>query len=146
MASKLAASGISVSLIKKKKALTKEGISTGDPGKEKSSGGEEKQDGTSGSVEIGPNISVTMIQKEKNSEKKTAARSPGLSIKSPGELMEAPRRVSAQLEDLKDSISVSRVHRSPAASASSTPRLPNLAPHQTTADGPQKMFPNQFGP
>jgi len=146
MASKLAASGISVSLIKKKKALTKEGISTGDPGKEKSSGGEEKQDGTSGSVEIGPNISVTMIQKEKNSEKKTAARSPGLSIKSPGELMEAPRRVSAQLEDLKDSISVSRVHRSPvASSAPSTPRLPNLAPHQTTA-GPHLMFPNQFGP
>jgi len=146
MASKLAASGISVSLIKKKKALTKEGSSTGDPGKEKSSGGEEKQDGTSGSVEIGPNISVTMIQKEKNSEKKTAARSPGLSIKSPGELMEAPRRVSAQLEDLKDSISVSRVHRSPvASSAPSTPRLPNLAPHQTTA-GPHLMFPNQFGP
>ena len=141
MASKLAASGISVSLIKKKKALTKEGSSTGgDPAKEKS--GDEKQDGA---VEIGPNISVTMIQKEKNSEKKTA-RSPGLSIKSPGELMEAPRRVSAQLEDLKDSISVSRVHRAPAASsAPSTPRLPNLAPHQTTA-GPHLMFPNQFGP
>ena len=141
MASKLAASGISVSLIKKKKALTKEGSSTGgDPAKEKS--GDEKQDG---SVEIGPNISVTMIQKEKNIEKKTA-RSPGLSIKSPGELMEAPRRVSAQLEDLKDSISVSRVHRTPVpSSAPSAPRLPNLAPHQTTA-GPHLMFPNQFGP
>ena len=116
----------------------------GESAKEKSSAGEEKQDGTA--VEIGPNISVTMIHKEKNTEKKTAARSPGLSIKSPGELLETPRRVSAQLEDLKDSISVSRVHRSPAASTPSTPRLPNLAPHQTTADGPQQMFPNQFGP
>merc|ERR1719295_1610825 len=125
MASKLAASGISVSLIKKKKALSKDGSSTGDPAKEKIS--DEKQDGA---VEIGPNISVTMIQKEKNSEKKTA-RSPGLSIKSPGELMEAPRRVSAQLEDLKDSISVSQVHRTPVSASSSTPstpRLPNLAP------------------
>merc|ERR1719336_622397 len=111
MASKLAASGISVSLIKKKKALVKEGSAVGEPAKEKSSTGEEKQDGTA--VEIGPNISVTMIHKEKNTEKKTAARSPGLSIKSPGELLETPRRVSAQLEDLKDSISVSRVHRSP---------------------------------
>ena len=144
MASKLAASGISVSLIKKKKALVKEGSTVGESAKEKSSTGEEKQDGTA--VEIGPNISVTMIHKEKNTEKKTAARSPGLSIKSPGELLETPRRVSAQLEDLKDSISVSRVHRSPAASTPSTPRLPNLAPHQTTADGPQQMFPNQFGP
>ena len=145
MASKLAASGISVSLIKKKKAaLVKEGSTVGESAKEKSSTGEEKQDGAA--VEIGPNISVTMIHKEKNTEKKTAARSPGLSIKSPGELLETPRRVSAQLEDLKDSISVSRVHRSPAASAPSTPRLPNLAPHQTTADGPQQMFPNQFGP
>ena len=144
MASKLAASGISVSLIKKKKALVKEGSTVVESAKEKSSTGEEKQDGTA--VEIGPNISVTMIHKEKNTEKKTAARSPGLSIKSPGELLETPRRVSAQLEDLKDSISVSRVHRSPAASTPSTPRLPNLAPHQTTADGPQQMFPNQFGP
>ena len=144
MAAKLAASGISVSLIKKKKALVKEGSTVVESAKEKSSTGEEKQDGTA--VEIGPNISVTMIHKEKNTEKKTAARSPGLSIKSPGELLETPRRVSAQLEDLKDSISVSRVHRSPAASTPSTPRLPNLAPHQTTADGPQQMFPNQFGP
>ena len=144
MASKLAASGISVSLIKKKKALVKEGSTVVESAKEKSSTGEEKQDGAA--VEIGPNISVTMIHKEKNTEKKTAARSPGLSIKSPGELLETPRRVSAQLEDLKDSISVSRVHRSPAASTPSTPRLPNLAPHQTTADGPQQMFPNQFGP
>ena len=142
MASKLAASGISVSLIKKKKTPSKDGTSTADQAKEKSEV-EEKQDG-SGAVEIGPNISVTMIQKEKNSEKKTA-RSPGLSIKSPGELLESPRRVSAQLEDLKDSISVSRVHRSPAASTPSTPRLPNLAPQQTTA-GHHIMFPNQFGP
>ena len=144
MASKLAASGISVSLIKKKKALVKEGSTVVESAKEKSSTGEEKQDGAA--VEIGPNISVTMIHKEKNTEKKTAARSPGLSIKSPGELLETPRRVSAQLEDLKDSISVSRVHRSPAASTPSTPRLPNLAPQQTNADGPQQMFPNQFGP
>merc|ERR1719336_1219618 len=81
MASKLAASGISVSLIKKKKALVKEGSTVGESAKEKSSTGEEKQEGAA--VEIGPNISVTMIHKEK----KTAARSPGLSIKSPGELL-----------------------------------------------------------
>ena len=134
VASKLLASGISVSFIKKKKSL----------------GGEEDKDETvkekpsedqakATSLDIGPNISVTMIQKEKTEKKSSApVRSPSLSIKSPGELLETPRRVSSQLDELKDSISVSRVHRSPAT----TPRLPHLAPQVA---GPQLLFP-QFAP
>ena len=86
-------------------------------------------------LEVGPNISVTKIQKEKSAEKKL-----GLSIKSPGELLEtpSPRRVSAQLEDLKDSISVSRVQRPGAPPASAAPRPPHLAPQ---AAAPHLMFP-----
>ena len=134
VASKLLASGISVSFIKKKKSLGGEEDKS-EAVKDKPSDDQEK----STSLDIGPNISVTMIQKEKAERKSSApARSPSLSIKSPGELLETPRRVSSQLDELKDSISVSRVQRSPAT----TPRPPHLAPQVA---GPQLLFP-QFAP
>ena len=125
MATKLLASGISVSLIKKKKAPISDGVPA-EVAKDKTSGDKE---GGNTALEIGPNISVTMIQKEKAGQKS------GLTVRSPGELLETPKsKVAPQLEDLKDSISVSRVHKTPASS----PRPPHLAPQAPLP--PHPMF------
>jgi len=148
-ASKLLASGISVSLIKKKKLLG----STGSTGSAGSSGSEETKekktdDRKSGNLEVGPNISVTMIHKKGEKLGEEKEKKSGLAVKSAGDLMETGKSPTSQLEDLRDSISVSRVYRSSVSTTgssggSTTPRPPHLAPQ---APSPRPSYPPMFPP
>lgn len=132
-ASKLLASGISVSLIKKKKLQE----SVGEKAKEKKTE-ERSARSSSGTLEVGPNISVTMIHKDKTGQERKM--SGGLSVKSPVDLLETSKSATSQLEELKDSISVSRVQRT---MTGSSPKLPNLAPHAPSH--PHMYPPPQYG-
>jgi len=148
--SKLLASGISISLIKKKKPVqpdaTKDSVKTSP---------EQKSEEKKTPLEVGPHISVTMVSKSSeslNSGKFT------LSLKSPSDLLD-PSKSDAKspnnilLEDLKDTISVSRVNKSPVASTVTTTQVTNsnskppmLSNQQPMMMNPQMGFPMQVGP
>eukprot|EP00092_Neocalanus_flemingeri_P011331 GFUD01012210.1.p1 GENE.GFUD01012210.1~~GFUD01012210.1.p1 ORF type:complete len:613 (+),score=159.95 GFUD01012210.1:153-1841(+) len=146
--SKLLASGISISLIKKKKPAppdaTKELVK---------SSPEQKSEEKKTPLEVGPHISVTMVSKQSeslNSGKFT------LSLKSPSDLLD-PSKSDAKspnnilLEDLKDTISVSRVNKSPVASTVTTTQGTNSKPPMLSNQQPmminhQMGFAMQVGP
>jgi len=150
--SKLLASGISISLIKKKKPGQPEVTKDGDK-----SSPEEKSEEKKTPLEVGPHISVTMVSKSSES---TSSGKFTLSLKSPSDLL-APSKSDAKspnnilLEDLKDTISVSRVNKSPVASTVTTTHVtnssskpPSLANQQQRPMmmSPGMGFPMQVGP
>ena len=118
-ASKLLASGISISLIKKKKEEKKaEEVDEVDREDETE---KEKHEEPTNPLEVGPNISVTMINKG-NSDNQNSSKFT-LSLKSQSELLD-PRKGENKAQSANilgngvgDAISVSRVSRSPAVSS-----------------------------
>merc|ERR1711892_1343446 len=149
--SKLLASGISISLIKKKKPVQPE--ATKDAGK---SSPEQKSEDKKTPLEVGPHISVTMVSKSSDS---ISSGKFTLSLKSPSDLLD-PSKSDAKspnnilLEDLKDTISVSRVNKSPVASTVTTTQTtqgtnskpPMLSNQQPMMINHQMGFPMQVGP
>jgi vacuolar-type H+-ATPase subunit H len=147
--SKLLASGISISLIKKKKPGQPEVTKDGDK-----SLPEEKSEEKKTPLEVGPHISVTMVSKSSES---TSSGKFTLSLKSPSDLLD-PSKSDAKspnnilLEDLKDTISVSRVNKSPAASTVTTTHVTNSnskplsQQQQPMMMSPGMGFPMQVGP
>merc|ERR1711892_969922 len=148
--SKLLASGISISLIKKKKPVQPE--ATKDAGK---SSPEQKSEEKKTPLDVGPHISVTMVSKSSDS---ISSGKFTLSLKSPSDLLD-PSKSDAKspnnilLEDLKDTISVSRVNKSPVASTVPTTQVTNsnskppmLSNQQPMMMNPQMGFPMQVGP
>jgi len=115
-ASKLKASGISISLIKKKKEENKKSEEGENESDEKEN---EKEDSGSNPLEVGPNISVTMINKA-NSESQSGKFT--LSLKSQSELLDPKKNdtkaPSANIANgTTDTISVSKINKSPAVSS-----------------------------
>merc|ERR1711936_930656 len=113
---------------------------------------EEKQEEKKTPLEVGPHISVTMVSKssEPNNGKFT------LSLKSPSDLLD-PSKSDAKspsnmiLDELKDTISVSRVNKSPVASTVTTTQTTNSKPPILSNQQPmminhQMNFPMQVGP
>lgn len=148
--SKLLASGISISLIKKKKPVQPDAPK--DAGK---SSPEQKPEEKKTPLEVGPHISVTMVSKSSES---ISSGKFTLSLKSPSDLLD-PSKSDAKspnnilLEDLKDTISVSRVNKSPVASTVTTTQVTNsnskppmLSNQQPMMISPQMGFPMQVGP
>eukprot|EP00090_Calanus_glacialis_P029904 TRINITY_DN4807_c0_g1_i1.p1 TRINITY_DN4807_c0_g1~~TRINITY_DN4807_c0_g1_i1.p1 ORF type:complete len:593 (-),score=139.40 TRINITY_DN4807_c0_g1_i1:140-1918(-) len=148
--SKLLASGISISLIKKKKPVQPDAPKDG--GK---SSPEQKSEEKKTPLEVGPHISVTMVSKSSES---ISSGKFTLSLKSPSDLLD-PSKSDAKspnnilLEDLKDTISVSRVNKSPVASTVTTTQVTNsnskppmLSNQQPMMLSPQMGFPMQVGP
>merc|ERR1712123_152142 len=148
--SKLLASGISISLIRKKKPVQPEAPK--DTGK---SSPEQKSEEKKTPLEVGPHISVTMVSKSSDS---ISSGKFTLSLKSPSDLLD-PSKSDAKspnnilLEDLKDTISVSRVNKSPVASTVTTTQVTNsnskppmLSNQQPMMMNPQMGFPMQVGP
>jgi len=151
--SKLLASGISISLIKKKKPGQPE-VSKDTEKDLADQKGEEKKT----PLEVGPHISVTMVSKASDS---VSSGKFTLSLKSPSDLLD-PSKSDAKspnnilLEDLKDTISVSRVNKSPVASTVTTtqvtnssskpPLLSNQQQQQPMMMSPGMGFPMQVGP
>jgi len=146
--SKLLASGISISLIKKKKPPQSD--TTKDSGK---SSPDQKSEEKKTPLEVGPHISVTMVSKPSDS---LNAGKFTLSLKSPSDLLD-PSKSDAKspnnilLEDLKDTISVSRVNKSPVASTVTTTqgtssKPPILSNQQPMMINHQMGFAMQVGP
>ena len=116
-ASKLLASGISISLIKKKKEENQKSEEGENEPDEKESS--EKEDSGSNPLEVGPNISVTMINKG-NSESQSGKFT--LSLKSQSELLDPKKNdTKAPIANIangtSDTISVSKINKSPAVSS-----------------------------
>jgi len=118
--SKLLASGISISLIKKKKSPTSDLSSLSDRKSE-----EVKK---TSPLEVGPHISVTMVNKQQsdsNTEKFT------LSVKSPSDLLD-PGKSDAK-SSVKDTISVSRVSKPSTNTTTLTTSVSSQAPKMAMA-------------
>ena len=137
--SKLLASGISISLIKKKKSPTSDLSSLSDRKSE-----EVKK---TSPLEVGPHISVTMVNKQQsdsNTEKFT------LSVKSPSDLLD-PGKSDAK-SSVKDTISVSRVSKPSTTTTTLTTSVSSQAPkmamavQQNLMISPGLGFPIQVGP
>ena len=131
--SKLLASGISISLIKKKECKEPE------PARE-----ELKKNNP---LEVGPHISVTMVNKHHSDSVPEKFR---LSVKSPNDLLE-PSKTDTKTS-VRDSISVSRVSRTTSTTTTTTPSLSSQAPNMALAAqqslmmSPGLAFPLQVGP
>jgi len=150
--SKLLASGISISLIKKKKPGKPEA-----PKDAEKDSPEQKSEEKKTPLEVGPHISVTMVSKSNDS---VSSGKFTLSLKSPSDLLD-PSKSDAKspnnilLEDLKDTISVSRVNKSPVASTITTTQVTNSSSkppilsnqqQQPMMMNPGMAFPLQVGP
>ena len=122
--SKLLASGISISLIKKKKQSKEDTPKVNSSLKISSSTSSEPVKKTN-PLEVGPHISVTMVNKA--NEQKEESGKFSISLKKPSELMDpskggtkSPSNI-LNLEEMKDTISVSRINKSsPATSVPSS--------------------------
>jgi len=150
--SKLLASGISISLIKKKKPGKPEA-----PKDAEKDSPEQKSEEKKTPLEVGPHISVTMVSKSNDS---VSSGKFTLSLKSPSDLLD-PSKSDAKspnnilLEDLKDTISVSRVNKSPVASTITTTQVTNSSSKPPILSNQQQQpmmmnpgmgFPLQVGP
>ena len=129
--SKLLASGISISLIRKKKQISpsessKPATQASSPVKTTDSEPPKK----SNPLEVGPHISVTMVSKSNNSDQDNAKFS--LSLKPPSELLDPSKSGTKSPSNIlnndekKDTISVSRIHKSGPSSSpmGSTNKMP----------------------
>ena len=150
--SKLLASGISISLIKKKTKDTAQDSSSENAVKAASSHNNTKPEEAkkaTNPLEVGPHISVTMINKSQEQQQESGQETPGkftLSLKSPSDLLMDPSKGDSKspnnllnMEETKDSISVSRINKgmnTPGPRPSSAPRHPLLlASHLAAAAG-----------
>ena len=147
-ASKLLASGISISLIKKKKEESKSDESENET--EKSEQPKEKEEETnSNPLDVGPTISVTMINKnitkETNSESQTGKFT--LSLKSQSELIDPKKNEKSHSANMltngvSDTISVSKIAKTP---QNTTPGIskPHLNTKTTSVLGSPPMIGQQ---
>jgi len=127
-ATKLLAGGISISLIKKKRDEKKQ---SDDEDKVKESNGEERKSAEpENPLEVGPNISVTMINKAslENQQSKFT-----LSLKSQSELIDPKKNDNKSIANILsngvvDTLSVSKVNKPPAVSSPSVSTKPSLNP------------------
>ena len=113
--SKLLASGISISLIKKKKNSKPE--ATNDES-EDSNCSKSEEPPKSNPLEVGPHISVTMINKSDSQHSQENGKFK-LSLKNPNDLLMDPIKADSKIqnnilnmEEMRDSISVSRINKS----------------------------------
>jgi len=141
--SKLLASGISISLIKKKKQSKEETPKVNSSLKISSSTSSEPVKKTN-PLEVGPHISVTMVNKA--SEQKEESGKFSISLKKPSELMDpskggtkSPSNI-LNLEEMKDTISVSRINKSSTATS-----VPSSSPMSVASKVPILPAPPQGG-
>ena len=152
--SKLLASGISISLIKKKKNSQPEATNNDN---EDSNGSRSEEPTTANPLEVGPHISVTMINKSSESKDSQESGKFKLSLKNPSDLLMNPSKSDSKtmsnilnnMEAMRDSISVSRINKSisascPALPPSSSP-APSPSPHKTPRMSAQSIMMGALG-
>ena len=135
--SKLLASGISISLIKKKKNSKPE--ATNDES-EDSNCSKSEEPPKSNPLEVGPHISVTMINKSDSQQENGKFK---LSLKNPSDLLMDPIKADSKIqnnilnmEEMRDSISVSRINKSISCSGPSL-LTSSPAPSMSTNKSPR---------
>ena len=141
--SKLLASGISISLIKKKKNSKPE--ATNDEN-EDSNCSKSEEPPKSNPLEVGPHISVTMINKSDSQQHSQENGKFKLSLKNTSDLLmdKADSKVQnniLNMEEMRDSISVSRINKSISGSG---PSLLTSSPALSTNKSPRMASPSMM--
>ena len=144
--SKLLASGISISLIKKKKNSKPE--ATNDEN-EDSNCSKSEEPPKSNPLEVGPHISVTMINKSDSQPHSQENGKFKLSLKNTSDLLMDPVKAAdskiqnniLNMEEMRDSISVSRINKSISGSG---PSLLTSSPALSTNKSPRMASPSMM--
>ena len=144
--SKLLASGISISLIKKKKNSKPE--ATNDEN-EDSNCSKSEEPPKSNPLEVGPHISVTMINKSDSQQHSQENGKFKLSLKNTSDLLMDPIKAAdskvqnniLNMEEMRDSISVSRINKSISGSG---PSLLTSSPALSTNKSPRMASPSMM--
>ena len=149
--SKLLASGISISLIKKKNKSKPE--ATNDEN-EDSNCSKSEEPPKSNPLEVGPHISVTMINKSDSQHGQENGKLK-LSLKNPSDLLMDPIKADSKIqnnilnmEEMRDSISVSRINKSISGSGPSlltSSAAPNMSTNKSPRMASQSMMMGPMG-
>jgi len=146
-ASKLLASGISISLIKKKSGEQTPTVTKSVPQKPAVPNTDEGEKPKQSPLEVGPNISVTMVSRAGENSVTTQpavqGKAGGLSVKSPSELMVNGAGSGVAPETQTDTISVSKVSKAPSSTPAPAPTPPQTQPPVLTTA--QQMMVGAFG-